>query len=265
MDKTEKMEKKEKKRNSAPAKTTPPTGALCENMNYGVREAFKRLRTNVDLAFQGDSGCKIIGITSAQVNEGKSTVSVNLAYTLAEAGKRVLLIDCDLRRPTVHSKLNSPQAPGLTELLTTASQVGPSVYRYKTEGDNVRFDYIPSGEIPKNPSELLSSQRFAEIVRTLGTACDYIIMDLPPVGAVIDAVAVSQVTDGMVVVIRENRCPRFVLEECMDQLTYAKARILGFVMNGVVEGSSKRYYYKGHSSHYDYRYGSRDGNHYGHY
>lgn len=240
-------------------------GLYCDEMTYGARESFKRLRTNISIAFEGeDTACKVIGITSAQVNEGKSTASVNLAYTLAEAGKRVLLIDCDLRRPSIHVKMSIPQNPGLADLLTNATQVGPSVYSY-TSPKGVKFEIIPAGQPPQNPSELLSSQRFAEVVRMLKNACDYIILDLPPVGAVIDAVAVSRTTDGMIVVIRENKCPRYVLDDCMDQLKYAKARILGFVMNGISEGGAKRYKYNGRGSQYSYGYGPRYEGPYGRY
>lgn len=241
-------------------------GLYCDEMTYGARESFKRLRTNISIAFEGEStSCKVVGITSAQVNEGKSTASINLAYTLAEAGKRVLLIDCDLRRPSVHTKMGISQNPGLADLLTTTTQVGPSVYRY-TSPKGVKFDIIPAGQPPQNPSELLSSARFEEVIRTLKAACDYIILDLPPVGAVIDAVAVSRTTDGMIVIIRENKCPRYVLDDCMDQLKYAKARILGFVMNGISEGGAKRYKYNDRKYQYSYRYGPRyDNSHYGRY
>lgn len=240
-------------------------GLYCDEMTYGARESFKRLRTNISIAFEGeDTSCKVVGITSAQVNEGKSTASINLAYTLAEAGKRVLLIDCDLRRPSIHTKMDVPQNPGLADLLTTTNQVGPSVYRY-TSPKGVKFDVIPAGQPPQNPSELLSSERFEEVIRTLKGACDYIILDLPPVGAVIDAVAVSRTTDGMIVVIRENKCPRYILDDCMDQLKYAKARILGFVMNGISEGGAKRYKYNNRYSQYSYTYAPHYDRPYGRY
>lgn len=271
MDKTEQVSTEIKESAETPANGTVrrPShhmkGLYCDEMTYGARESFKRLRTNISIAFEGEeASCKIVGVTSAQVNEGKSTTSINLAYTMAEAGKRVLLIDCDLRRPSIHTKMLIPQNPGLADLLTTSTQVGPSVYRY-TSPKGVKFDIIPAGQPPQNPSELLSSSRFEEIIRALQSACDFIILDLPPVGAVIDAVAVSRVTNGMIVVIRENKCPRYILDDCMDQLKYAKARILGFVMNGIGEGGAKRYKYNNRYSQYSYTYAPHYDRPYGRY
>ena len=114
---------------------------------------------------------------------------------------------------------------------------------YKSSNSETAFDLIPSGESPKNPSELLNSDRMSKLLETLSTAYDYIVVDLPPIGAVIDAVSVARELDGMLVVIRENSCPRGLLNECMQQLNYANVNILGFVVNGALEGSSKKYQY----------------------
>ena len=114
---------------------------------------------------------------------------------------------------------------------------------YKSTTDNTRFDIITGGEIPDHPSELLNSTRFQKLMEVVASAYDYVILDLPPVGPVVDAVVVSKITEGLLVVIRENHCPRYALDDCMEQLRYAKANILGFVLNGCVEGASKRYQY----------------------
>lgn len=238
-------------RNSAGAKPARAKGAqkrngekLCENMTFAAREAFKRLRTNLQMGLSGEEKkCQVIGITSAQPSEGKSTVSINLAYSLAELGKSVLLIDGDMRRPSLHTKLGIRQSPGLSDLLTDEDNVGQAVARYKCGEEKTAFDVITSGGIPTNPSELLNSKRFGTLIQVLSSACDYIIIDLPPIDAVVDAVNASKVTDGMIVVLRENNCPRTMLMDCMEQLTYAKANILGFVVNGSLEGASKSYQY----------------------
>ncbi len=226
---------------------------ICENMTYAAREAFKRLRTNVLMAFSEEQAgkCRVIGITSAQPSEGKSTVSVNLAYSLAELGKSVLLIDGDMRRPSLHDKLSFRQTPGLSELLTKEDNVGSAVVRYENTVDNVSFNVITGGSIPGNPSELLNSKRFNALIQALSSAYDFVIMDLPPINAVIDAVNASQLTDGMIVVLREGNCPRAVLADCMDQLAYARANVLGFVVNGSTEGAGRRYQYGQRA----YRYG----------
>ena len=229
------------------------TGKLCEHMTYAAREAFKRLRTNVVMSLPEEAGkrCRVIGITSAQPTEGKSTVAINLAYSLAELGKSVILVDGDMRRPSLHDKLGFRLEPGLGDLLTREDQVSAAVVSYKSSEDQTAFNMIPAGTIPANPSELINSKRFETLMKMLSSACDYIILDLPPVNAVIDAVNASKLTDGMIVVVRENNCPKYVLEDCMEQLQYAKANVLGFVVNGSVGGSSKRYQY----GNQPYRYG----------
>ncbi len=221
------------------------TGKLCEHMTYAAREAFKRLRTNVMMALPEEEGnrCKVIGITSAQPSEGKSTVAVNLAYSLAQLGKSVILVDGDMRCPSLHDKLGIRLEPGLSDLLTKEDKVGTVVVPYKSNEGNTMFNIITAGEIPGNPSELLNSKRFVTLMKMLSSACEYVILDLPPIDAVVDAVNASKLTDGMIVVVRENNCPRSILADCMEQLKYAKANVLGFVVNGSVEGASKRYQY----------------------
>lgn len=245
-------------RAAAPAGKKNPrsVGKIGEFMTYSGREALKRLRTNVLLAFPEEANkCRVIGVTSAQVSEGKSTVSINLAYSLAELGKKVLLIDGDMRRPSVHEKIGIQAAPGLSEVILGTQELGKAISSYQSSTDETHFDIITSGAIPGNPSELLNSKRFEKLIGAVSTACDYVIVDLPPVNAVIDAVSVSKIADGMLVVIRESHCPRFVLNECIEQLQYAKANILGFVMNGCVEGAGKRYQYGQKYSKYTSYYG----------
>lgn len=218
---------------------------ICEYMTYSAREAFKRMRTNVliSLGDQSEKRKNIIGISSAQPSEGKSTISINLAYSLAELGKSVILLDCDLRRPTIHSKMGIQQTIGITEVLSGAENLNKTVVRYKNSTETVAFDVIVAGQLLNNPSELLSSQNFRQLLDVVGKLYDVVILDLPPVNAVIDAAVVAQLTDGLVLVIRENHCPRFVLKDCMEQLQYVKANIVGFVMNGSINGAGKRYQY----------------------
>lgn len=221
------------------------TARACEYLTYSGREAFKRLRTNVLIALgESEKKCRIIGVTSAQPSEGKSTVSVNLAYSLAELGESVLVIDGDMRRPAVHDIVGASQIPGVSDILTGKSSLNEAVVRYKSTADSTVFDLIPGGEIPDHPAELLNSSRFGKVLEVVSTVFDYVIVDLPPVNAVIDAVNVSKYVDGLVVVLREDHCPRYVLNECMEQLRYAKANILGFVMNGCIEGAGKHYQYQ---------------------
>ena len=241
----------EKKNNvSRPASSAVKKGKkdknLCENLNYAAKEAFKRLRANVLLALPGEDvdGCRIIGVTSAQPSEGKSTISVNTAYSFAELKKKVLLIDADMRRPSIHSKLEIQQAPGLSNLLSDSNSISAAIKTYHSREGDVSFDIIPGGIIPSNPSEILTSNRMEKLLNALSGAYDYIILDLPPVGAVIDAVSVGKYTDGMIVVVRENNCPVPVFDDCIEQLKFADISILGFVVNGALEGAGKGYQYK---------------------
>lgn len=237
-------ENREPKQVSANRKNARRTGKVCEYLTYSGKEAFKRLRTNILISLgESEKKCRVIGVASAQPSEGKSTVSVNLAYTLAELGKRVLLIDGDMRRPAVHDIVGTSLTPGISDILTGKVGLNESVIRYQSTTDSTAFDLIPGGEIPDHPAELINSGRFSKILDVVSTVFDYVIVDLPPVNAVIDAVNVAKNVDGMVVVIREDHCPQYVLSECVEQLRYARANILGFVMNGCVEGAGKHYQY----------------------
>lgn len=229
------------------------TAKICEYMTYSGREAFKRLRSNSLIALGEANGkkCRVIGVTSAQPSEGKSTVSVNLAYTISELGKSVLLIDGDMRRPSIHTTVGEPLSPGLSEVLTGKENLKNAMVRYTSTNNVTYFDMILSGEFPENPSELLSSVRFQKFLEVVSSVYEYIIIDLPPVNAVVDALNVSKSVDGFIVVVRENHCPQYVLENCMDQLKFIKANILGFVMNGCMDGAGKHYQY----SKYAYQYG----------
>ena len=228
-------EKKRKKRTHS--------GMVCEHLSFAAKEAFKRLRTNLVMAFPAeDTSCHLIGIPSAQPSDGKSTVAINLAYSLAELGKRTLLIDADMRRSSIHVKAGVEKAPGLSNLMTDSNSITAALRQYESS-TGTSFSIIPGGDVPSNPSELLNSKRMATLLETLSTAYEYIVIDLPPIGAVVDAVSVARAIDGMLVVIRENACPKGLLADCMQQLDYAGVNVLGFVVNGALEGSGKKYQY----------------------
>ena len=223
------------------------TSMLCEDLSFAGTEAFKRLRTNILFSFADDKQSHVIGVTSASPADGKSLTSVNLAFSLFELGRRVLLIDADMRRSSVSAKLEIRQSPGLSELLVTANDVSGCVVHFR-KSDKGAFDVLPSGNVPPNPSELLNSSRMEKLLEKLPDYYDYILIDLPPVGAVADAQIVSRLADGVIIVVREGYCSREVLEDCVSQLRMANAKILGFVLNGATEGSKKSYnsgyYYK---------------------
>lgn len=173
---------------AADKKNPNRTGKVCEFLTYSGREAFKRLRTNVliSLGDKTDKRGQIIGITSAQPSEGKSTVSVNLAYTLAELGKTALLIDCDMRRPAIHDIVSVKLTPGLADVLDGGIALNDAVSRYTSSADKTFFDLIPGGTIPEDPVEKLNSGRFQKLLDAAANAFDYVVLDLPPVNAVVD-------------------------------------------------------------------------------
>lgn len=227
---------------------------LHKNLNFTAAEAYKLLRTNLQFTLPGgeEDTCRVLGITSSIRGEGKSTTAVNLSYTLAETGKKVLLIDADMRLPSVGKKLEMPNAPGLSNVLVATGNDAKIAIRPSKIYDNWRI--VTAGDIPPNPSELLGSRRMKIVLAALEKEFDYIIVDLPPVNVVSDTLIVSPVLDGLVVVVRENYTDRKELRSCVRQLNLSNAKVLGFVMTGAKE-SLKRYgKYKRYGKSYKYGY-----------
>ena len=216
---------------------------LGKNLNFVASEAYKRLRTNLVFSFAGEAGCRVIGMTSSLRGEGKSTTSMNLAYTLASMNKSTLLIDADMRLSNVHKLLDLNMSPGLSNLLVGVSD-GSGLIVPSPLHRNLMI--MTAGDTPPNPTELLSSKRMAMTIESLRSKFDYIIVDLPPVDAVADALIVSSLVDGMIVVTRANYVDKKTLDNCVNQLRYHNANILGFVVN-CAEVETKTYrknYYK---------------------
>ena len=219
---------------------------LTNNSAFPVQEAFKTLRTNVMFSLPGD-GCKCIGITSANRAEGKSTVSLNLAISFAQMDKRVLLIDCDLRIPTVASKLNIPNSVGLSNYLARTET--SNILRIFHCG-NPNIDVVTAGSIPPDPTTLLGSDTMKSMLESLREKYDYIILDFPPIFIVTDAVLLKESVDGYLIVVRQNSSEYSKINESIQQLDFADAKILGFVYNaksqeGMISKDSKYYkYYK---------------------
>ena len=225
----------------SPSKTKAPVGS---GISFAGAEAYKLLRTKLQFSFSDDGGCHVIGVTSALAGEGKSLSAVNLAYTLSQLEKRVLLIDCDMRRPSVAAKLRIRKAPGLSNYLTGQSEPKALLQKCGIPGEEEAFQVIAAGRNPPNPVELLSSQRMGAFLRELRGEFDYILLDLPPVGEVSDALAVARWVDGTLLVVRQNYCSRNALHSAARQLAFVEGRVLGIVCNCAVEstGSYKKYY-----------------------
>ena len=248
---TEKATKKEK------TSRRKKQGVLCDELSFAAAESYKLLRTNLLFALP-EKECRIIGVTSSIRGEGKSTTSVNLAYTLAQTGKRVLLIDGDMRLPTIAQKLEMSGTPGLSNLLAGLS-AERNCLRKSSYFDN--WYILPAGDIPPNPSELLGSERMHALLDRYKDVFDYILLDLPPVDIVVDALVITKWTDGVIVVVRENYTDRKALDACMYQVEKLGAKMLGFVMTDTNAGGSS---YKNYGKYkYGKRYGGYDGYGYG--
>ena len=154
---------------------------LWSNNEFFLRESFKTLRTNVTFALADTDGCKVIAVTSGMQGEGKSTIAANLAMSFVDLGKRVLIVDCDLRRPKLATLLECQTSNGLTNAFIDLTMLKPAIVRYS--GGNL--DVLPCGSIPPNPSELLGSERMMQLLELLRSRYDYIVVDLPPVIAVL--------------------------------------------------------------------------------
>ena len=238
--------RKSKKSRSA-AFATDAQKTLHKNLEFTATEQYKLLRTNLDFTIPEGVKCPIIGVTSSIRGEGKSTTAVNLSYVLAEKDSNVLLIDGDLRIPSVAKKMEIESTPGLTDLLM--GKTVPMSQFKSTMRDN--WYILPSGEIPPNPSELLGSRRMEALLQQFRETFDYIVIDLPPVNIVSDALSISQLIDGMIVVIREEYTEKKELERCFRSLKLSNARVLGCVMNETKSGSG---YYKKYRRYRYYKY-----------
>ena len=219
------------------------------NLNFATTEAYKLLRTNVMFSFTDDGDGHVIGISSSVQAEGKSSTACNLAYMLAESGSRTVLVEADLRKPTLGQKLNIPRVPGISNLLVSRMDY-KTVVQHCALAPNLGI--ITSGEIPPNPSELLASVRMEELIKQLKQDYDYIVMDLPPVNVVSDTLAVSKCLDGIVMVVRSCLSDQHMLSEAMRQLEMVNVRVLGFVYRNT-DAVSKRYG-KNYGKYYGKRY-----------
>lgn len=210
---------------------------LNQNSGFAVREAYKTLRTNTRF-FLNNPGCKKFCITSSALGEGKSITMLNLAISFAEAGQKVLLIDADMRRPALARLLIEKASPGLSNILAGLASVEESIHR----GVYPNLDIIFAGDVPPNPSELLSNERMRGLIDEMSCLYDYILVDTPPVNAVSDTCIVANLLDGVLYLVRENKTEREAVKRGVNQLQLVGAKLLGFVLNGVDMDSRKRYY-----------------------
>jgi succinoglycan biosynthesis transport protein ExoP len=221
-----------------------PTPAETHPMSVRA-EAYRKVRTN--LAFVTESGApKSIIITSAASSEGKTSLAVNLAIAGSRAGQRVILVDADLRRPMVHTYLETPPHAGLVDVLAGTTAL-PQAIQYSHRG---HVDVLVSGPVPSNPNELIGSETMLETIRQLEDDYDMVIIDTPPVLPVADALHLSVNVDAVVVVTRLGETTRDRLRRTKEALVNVHAVIVGVVPNGAIQREDSAYSYA-------YRYRSR--------
>jgi len=202
-------------------------------------ESYRKLRTNIQYS-SIDRELKSIVVTSASPKEGKSTVSGNLALSFAQNGKKVIIIDCDLRKPSIHRKFNISNLCGLSEVMIGKETLDKTIQKYKA---NVHI--LTSGKIPPNPSEMISSTAMSNLLKELKVVYDIVIIDSPPLDAVTDAQILSTKVDGTIIVLKSEESKIGSVKEAKNLLNKVGANIIGVVMTEVSNYKNKHYYYYG--------------------
>ncbi|MBQ5399045.1 MAG: CpsD/CapB family tyrosine-protein kinase [Ruminococcus sp.] len=211
-----------------------------DTLMFQVTESYKKARTNLVYSII-KKGCKKIIVTSPFKSEGKTTTTINVAIALSQqVDTKVLVIDCDLRRPTVHSTMNISSEQGLANFLNDECELKEIISHSETEN----LDFITFGAIPPNPSELLSSENMTDMVRRLEMVYDYIIFDTPPINMVVDMVPLIGLSDGIVVVVRHNSTTYPELTRAVETIRRNSGKIVGLIINEVptLETSKGGYY-----------------------
>jgi len=195
-----------------------------EDMPFAMREAYRSLRTNLLFSIPGDN-CKIVLVSGVSQRDGQNIAALNLALSLSESEQGTLLIEADLRFPTIAKKLGIPEKPGLTDYLLAKCSLDRAIYTLPGG-----LSVLPAGSLPPNPVSLLSSKHMRGLLEELSGQYRYILLDTPPIASVTDAVVLTDQADGVVLVVRQNMATSEDVENAVTQLRLANANILGFVM-----------------------------------
>ena len=215
---------------------------LEEISNNPVIEAYRVLRTNLQFCSY-DENIKTITITSCSPKDGKTTTSINLGISIAKSGRKVLLVDADLRKPMLLKHLGGNSQIGLSNYISGNISIDDIINSTNIEG----FSFVPCGPKPPNPAELLGSSRFQNFLKTVKGLFDVVIIDSPPLGSIIDSALIASQTDGTIIVIKSNVTDFNSAIRVKDQLNKANVKILGVVLNKVQKSS-----YKSYHNHYNY-------------
>ena len=209
-----------------------------------LAECYRLIRAGLLLS-SAEHPPKTLLITSMEAQDGKTSTTTNLARVLARGGNSVLVIDCDLRRPRMHSLLGMTNEIGLSMFLAGTAASEDIIFNVPDE----EISLIPSGPIPPDPAELLGSKRMKELIDTLSQRYDFVLLDSPPVQSVTDSLALSQFVAGTVLVIRAGKTTYEILESGLKKLRDVNGRVLGFVLNGLKQQDTGKHYY-GYNTYY---------------
>lgn len=200
---------------------------------FAVVEAYKAIRTNL-MFLLSQTRSRTFAISSALPGEGKSSCAVNLAIAFSQLGNRVLLIDADLRKPSIYRKMRLQNTKGLSSVLVNFCGFDEAVVHI-----NPNFDVLVSGPTPPNPCELLGSEQMAQLLETVKDQYDYIVLDTPPVNVVSDAVVLAPRTEGIVMVVQDRKTTHEQFKKAVSNLGFANVRLLGVIFNGSSDRSAK--------------------------
>ncbi|MGL5151647.1 MAG: CpsD/CapB family tyrosine-protein kinase [Clostridium sp.] len=207
-----------------------------------VAEAYRTLRTNIQYS-SFDREIRTIVVTSTEPGEGKSTIAGNLGFAMSQGDKKVLIIDCDLRKPSLHKRFRISNMTGLSDILLKKEITEDGIYEYTED-----LHIITSGKVPPNPSEMLGSKAMEKLLEELKGIYDYIILDTAPVRVVADAQILSTKVDGTILVVKAGATKKDEVMESKQLLDKVNAKILGTVLNGVENNKNKYYNYYGYGS-----------------
>lgn len=229
------MARKERKEN----RTNPVSLITLVDPSSPVSEQYRTIRTNIQFASSIDRKLQTLVVTSSGPSEGKSTTAANLAVVFAKSGQRVLLVDADMRKPTVFKTFQLTNEVGLSTVLSTSTRIDNAAQKTSIENLSV----LTSGPKPPNPSELLGSMRMDQVIQEARNLYDIIIFDMPPIVAVTDAQIMASKVDGTLLVVRENMTKKESVTKARELLHLVNARVLGVVYNGAEQSKDQGYYY----------------------
>lgn len=204
-----------------------------KSVPFAVVESYKAIRTNL-MFLLSQTRSRTFEISSSLPGEGKSSCAVNLAIAFSQLGNKILLIDADLRKPSVYRKLRLQNVKGLSSVLVGFCDFNEAVVQV-----NPNFDVLVSGPTPPNPSELLGSDQMTELLESIKDKYDYVVIDTPPVNVVSDAVVLAPKTEGIVMVVQDRKTTHDQFSRAVSALSFANARLLGVVLNSSSDRSAK--------------------------